>query len=95
MNTHELDQKHWGHSARRLMAAQQITDPEEFYQDVVIPSGLFEEAYELFPLYNSSQSIQASDWIITQLEDALFEDDDPNWANMRDDVYDKVIAGLT
>lgn len=81
--------------ADKVLAARQITDPEEFYQEVLIPSGLFEEVYELFPDYNRSQSMQAADWIITQIEDAIFEDGDPNWANMRDEVYDKVVAGLT
>jgi hypothetical protein len=94
MNTHEDDQRHWGHSARRLLAAQPV-DPEEFYQEVVVPSGLFEQAYELFPGYNSWQSIDASAWIISQIEDTLFEPNDPQWAAMRDEVYDMVVAGLT
>lgn len=95
LNTHENDPKHWSHSARRLIAAQGITDPEEFYQEVVVPSGLFEQAYELFPGYNNRQSLQASDWIITQIEDSIFEPGDPNWEAMRDEVYDMVVAGLT
>jgi len=95
MNTHEDDQRHWSHSARRLLAAQRITDPEEFYQEVVVPSGLFEQAYELFPDYNRGQSLDASDWIITQIEDAVFEPGDPHWENMRDEIYDMVVAGLT
>jgi hypothetical protein len=77
------------------MAAQQTTDPEEFYQEVVVPSGLFEQAYELFPNYNNRQSLQASDWIITQIEDAVFEQGDPKWEAMRDEVYDMIVAGLT
>lgn len=95
MNTHEDDQSHWSHSARRWLAAQQVVDPEEFYQEVVVPSGLFEQAYELFPGYNSRQSIDASDWIITQIENAIFEPGDPQWEIMRDEIYDKVVAGLT
>ena len=92
---HELDDKHWSHSARRLLAAQEITDPEDFYQEIVIPSGLFEEAYELFPRYNGPQSINASEWIMTSLEDGLDLEGNPEWEAMRDEVYDKVVAGLT
>lgn len=74
---------------------RQITDPEEWYQEILIPSGLFERAYTLFPDYNSSQSIDASDWIIRQIEQTFFKPGDPVWENMRDEVYDKVVAGLT
>jgi hypothetical protein len=72
-----------------------ITDPEEFYQEVVVPSGLFEQARELFPRYNNRQSLQASDWIMTSLEDGRDLANDPNWAEIRDEVYDMVVAGLT
>jgi hypothetical protein len=85
----------WTSVAKRLILAKKITDPEDFYQEIVVPSGLFEEVHRLFPRYNSSQSLQASDWIITSLEDGLDLANDPNWADMRDDVYDKVVAGLT
>lgn len=95
MNTHDDDPKHYSHAARRLIAAQTITDPEEFYQEIVVPSGLFEQARELFPRYNNRQSLDASDWIITQIEDAVFEPGDPKWEAMRDEVYDMVVAGLT
>lgn len=84
MNLNELRQQ-----------AKQITDPEEFYQEVVLAAGLFEQAYELFPRYNGPQSIDASEWIMTSLEDGLDLELDPNWANMRDEIYDKVVAGLT
>ena len=75
-------------AAERAILARFITDPEEFYEEIIIPSGLFEEAYELFPNYNSSQSVDASEWMIQQIEDTLFDEGDPNWANMRDEVYD-------
>ncbi len=81
--------------AKDYMLAKKITDPEEFYQEVVVPSGLFEEARQLFPRYNGPQSLQASDWIMTSLEDGLDLDNDQNWEAMRDEVYDKVVAGLT
>jgi hypothetical protein len=72
-----------------------ITDPEEFYQEVIVPSGLFERAYSIFPDYNRRESIQASEWIINQIENNFFKPGDPQWEAMRDEVYDKVIAGLT
>ena len=40
----------------KLFAVMLTNDPEEFYQDVVVTSGLFEEARELFPRYNTTKS---------------------------------------
>jgi hypothetical protein len=91
----EFCRSRWTSVAKRLMLAKKITDPEDFYQEILLPSGLFEQAYELFPRYNGPQSIDASDWIMTSLEDGLDLENDPNWAAMRDEVYDKVVAGLT
>jgi hypothetical protein len=69
--------------------------PEEFYQEIVVPSGLFEEARELFPYYNSRQSIDASEYIMDHIEQGLDMENDPRWPNWRDEIYDMVIAGLT
>jgi len=66
---------------------------EEFYQDVVVTSGLFEEARELFPKYNTTQSAIAADWILTRLFDTF--GDDPKWEAISDEIYDKIVAGLT
>jgi hypothetical protein len=81
--------------ARQFIAEHPDMTPEQFYQEVLLSLGLFEEAYELFPYYNSKQSLDASDWIMTQVEDNLFEEGDPLWATLRDEVYDMVVAGLT
>jgi hypothetical protein len=71
-----------------------FTDPEEFYQEVVVSSGLFEKARQRFPGYNNTQSIDAAEWMMDEIE-CMFSPGDVNWANMRDEVYDKIIAGLT
>jgi hypothetical protein len=76
-----------------LFAVILTDDPEEFYQNVVVTSGLFEEAHELFPKYNSTQSTIAADWILMRLVDTF--GDDPRWGTLSDDVYDKIVAGLT
>lgn len=101
MQLNEMN-RDWDQAARNLrgqadkvLAARKITDAEEFYQEVIIPSGLFEEVYELYPDYNRSQSDAAADWILRQIEDAIFEEGDPNWENMKGDLYDKILAGLT
>jgi hypothetical protein len=77
------------------LLSSDVPDPEEFYQDVVIPSGVFEQAYGLFPKYNNRQSLDASDWIMRQIEDGLDLESNPRWEAIRDEVYDKVVAGLT
>ena len=55
MQLNEMN-RDWDQAARNLrgqadkvLAARKITDAEEFYQEVIIPSGLFEEVYELYP----------------------------------------------
>ena len=68
---------------------------EEFYQEIVLESGLFEEAYELFPLYNSCQSSDASAYIMDHIEQGLDLESDLRWYDLRDEVYDMVVAGLT
>jgi len=73
----------------------QITDPEEWYQEILLPSGIMNQACEIFPDYNSSQSLDASDWIVSQIERKFFKPGDPVWENMRDEVHDQIVAGLT
>jgi hypothetical protein len=77
-----------------VLEDRQFTDPEDFYQDAVVASGLFDEATQLFPGYNNTQSTDAAEWMMDQIED-LFVPGDANWASMRDEVYDKIMAGLT
>lgn len=81
--------------ARALLAAKPSITADEFYQEIVLESGLFEEAYELFPFYNSRQSIDASQYIMDQIEQGLDLENDPRWPDLRDEVYDMVVAGLT
>jgi len=81
--------------ARALLASRPNMTAEEFYQEIVLESGLFEEAYELFPLYNSRQSIDASEYIMNHIEQGLDMENDPRWPDWRDEVYDMVVAGLT
>lgn len=77
-----------------MTAEKQIpTDAEQFYQEIVLPAGLFEQVYEHYPHYNGWQCCQAADWIVCQLDDKY--KNDPVWEAIRDDVYDKIVAGLT
>lgn len=95
MNYHENNQDHWNHAARRWVASQIDIDPYEFYQEIIIPSGLFDQAIDIFPGYNSDQSLDAADWMITQIENSVFSPDDPIWESIIDDIYEYIINGLT
>ena len=80
-------------SLNPILAGRTITDPEEFYQNALLQSDLFDRACKLYPDYNGSQSLDAADWIVDQIESVL--GGNANWENMRDEVYDKIVAGLT
>jgi NTP pyrophosphatase (non-canonical NTP hydrolase) len=81
--------------ARQILASKPNITADEFYQEIVLESGLFEEAYELFPFYNSRQSMDASAYIMDQIEQGLDLENGPRWPDLRDEVYDMVVAGLT
>lgn len=75
-----------------------ITDPQEFYDEVVVPSGFCEQAREIFPGYNNRQADDAACWIVYKVEESIDVDSDPKWSNlisMRDDIFEMIIAGLT
>jgi hypothetical protein len=75
-----------------------ITDPQEFYDEIVVPSGFFEKAREIFPDYNNRQSDAAACWIVYMVEESIDVDADLKWSNlvsMRDDIFEMIIAGLT
>ena len=70
-----------------------LADAETFYQENVVPSGLFEQVYEHYPHYNTWQSCEATDWIMSQLDDKY--EDATGWEDIRGEICDKVLAGLT
>ena len=95
----EFCNQEWIDASRKLLEQNPVIEAERFYQEAVVSSGLFEEAYELFPRYNSTQAADAADWMMQQLESFLFNpcrsDVEFGFDTFRDDVYEMIIAGLT
>jgi hypothetical protein len=80
-------------NSHAILALQQ--SPEEFYDEIVVPSGLFEKAGELFPYYNSTQCVEATEYIIDHIEQNFGLANNPIWLDRRDDIYEMIVAGLT
>lgn len=81
---------------RGVRPAVDPTDSEAIYQHMLEATPFFQQAYDRFPNHNTDQADDAADHIISMAE-AWFAEEFPgaDFELIRDDLYEKIYAGLT